>query len=185
MLAIGLQQSQRRADLARPYGYGFEQYVWAMISGVSTFILGAGASVYHGATLLMHPGELESLPTAVAVLGAAGILESYTLSVAWQEMKAEAKKLGITPYQCAPSRTTCNYPPMCNYPRVRRAALHPLPRLLSCRHALTPGVRARRFIRGPRPAQPRRLARGLCGGRRRRSGRRLDRAHTRHGQSCL
>ena len=76
MLAIGLQQSQRRADLARPYGYGFEQYVWAMISGVSTFILGAGASVYHGATLLMHPGELESLPTAVAVLGAAGILES-------------------------------------------------------------------------------------------------------------
>ena len=41
MLAIGLQQSQRSADGAHPYGYGFEQYVWAMISGVSTFILGA------------------------------------------------------------------------------------------------------------------------------------------------
>ena len=48
MLAIGLQQSMRQPDVSRPYGYGYEQYVWAMISGVSTFILGAGASVYHG-----------------------------------------------------------------------------------------------------------------------------------------
>ena len=99
LLAIGLRQSMRRADPSHPYGYGFEQYVWAMISGVSTFILGAGASVYHGVSLLMHPVELESLPTAVVVLGAAGILESYTLSVAWREMKSEAEKVGMTPYQ--------------------------------------------------------------------------------------
>ena len=31
--------------------------------------------------------------------GAAGVLESYTLSVAWHEMKTEAAKLGMTPYQ--------------------------------------------------------------------------------------
>ena len=41
MLAFGLQQSLRSPDASRPYGYGFEQYIWAMISGVSTFILGA------------------------------------------------------------------------------------------------------------------------------------------------
>lgn len=35
LLAVGLQQSLRRADETRPYGYGYEQYVWAMISGVS------------------------------------------------------------------------------------------------------------------------------------------------------
>lgn len=99
MLAIGLQQSMRRADPLRPYGYGHEVYTWAMISGVSTFILGAGVSVHHGVSLLLHPAELESLPTAVAVLGAAGVLESYTLSVAWHEMKAEASKLGMTPFQ--------------------------------------------------------------------------------------
>lgn len=40
MLAFGLQQSLRSPDESRPYGYGFEQYIWAMISGVSTFILG-------------------------------------------------------------------------------------------------------------------------------------------------
>jgi zinc transporter 9 len=55
--------------------------------------------VYHGVSLLMHPAELESLPTAVAVLGAAGALESYTLSVAWSEMKSEATKLGMSPWQ--------------------------------------------------------------------------------------
>ena len=34
LLAVGLQQSLRVADEQRPYGYGFEVYVWAMISGV-------------------------------------------------------------------------------------------------------------------------------------------------------
>lgn len=41
LLAIGLQQSLRRADKTRPYGYGFEQYVWAMISGVRPRTVGA------------------------------------------------------------------------------------------------------------------------------------------------
>lgn len=99
MLAIGLQQSLRAADSARPYGYGAEQYVWAMISGVSTFILGAGASVYHGVSLLLYPQTLEALPTACAVLGVCGVLESYTLSVAYREMSAEATKIGMTPMQ--------------------------------------------------------------------------------------
>lgn len=71
MLAVGLRQSLRRADATRPYGYGFEQYVWAMISGVSTFILGAGASTYHGVSLLYNPHTPESLPTAFAVIRAA------------------------------------------------------------------------------------------------------------------
>ena len=65
MLAVGLEQSLRDADAERPYGYGFEQYVWAMISGVSTFILGAGASMYHGVQLLVDPQPLEALPTAL------------------------------------------------------------------------------------------------------------------------
>jgi solute carrier family 30 (zinc transporter), member 9 len=63
-----------------------------MISGVSTFILGAGASVYHGVSLLAHPQPLDSLPTALLVLGATGALEAYTLSVAWSEVKHEAAK---------------------------------------------------------------------------------------------
>ena len=33
------------------------------------------------------------------MLGAAGVLEGYTLSVAWKEMQTEAAKIGMTPYQ--------------------------------------------------------------------------------------
>ena len=39
MLAFGLQRSMRAADTAHPYGYGFEQYVWAMVRGLSTFAM--------------------------------------------------------------------------------------------------------------------------------------------------
>jgi len=107
LLAVGLQQSLRVADEQRPYGYGFEIYVWAMISGVSTFILGAGASVYHGVSCLLAPHEIDSLPTALGVLLAAGVLEGYTLSVAWHEMQAEARKAEMTPLQYL-SRGACS-----------------------------------------------------------------------------
>ncbi len=99
LLMLGLQQSMRQPDASRPYGYGFEQYVWAMISGVSTFILGAGVCTYHGVSLLLHPEPLEHLPTCFAVLAATGALEAYTLSVAWREMVREANKLGMSPRQ--------------------------------------------------------------------------------------
>jgi len=59
------------------------------VSGVSTFILGAGASVYHGATLLMHPAELESLPMALTVLGVTGAVEAYTFGIALRETTKE------------------------------------------------------------------------------------------------
>lgn len=94
-----LRLDRRRADATRPYGYGFEQYVWAMISGVSTFILGAGASVYHGVSLVLQPQPLEALPTALGLLAAAGMLESYTLSVAWSELKREAVKMNMSPWE--------------------------------------------------------------------------------------
>ena len=101
LLAVGLQRSLRPADSLRPYGYGFDQFVWSTIAAVSTFILGAGASVYHGVHTLLHPQPLllDGLPAAMGVLLAAGVLESYTLSVAWSEMKREADKLEVTPWQ--------------------------------------------------------------------------------------
>ena len=36
----GLSSSTSRADEKHPYGYGFERYVWSMISGVGSFFLG-------------------------------------------------------------------------------------------------------------------------------------------------
>lgn len=99
LLAYGLSASAREADEDHPYGYGFDRYVWSMISAVGSFFLGAGASVYHGLHSLAHPGVLESTPIALGVLGLAGVLEGYTATVAWDEVSKEAKKRGMTPYQ--------------------------------------------------------------------------------------
>ena len=95
LLAYGLQQSLRAADDTRPYGYGLEQYVWTMVSGVSMFILGAGATVSHGFHALYH-GALGVGAGRARRARRRRPPEGYTLSVAWAEVKAEAAKLGMS-----------------------------------------------------------------------------------------
>ena len=36
--------------------------MYALISGMGVFFLGAGVSLYHGVTSLLHPPTLQSLP---------------------------------------------------------------------------------------------------------------------------
>ena len=44
------------------YGFSRVRYVYALISGVGIFFLGAGVTVYHGITGLLHPPTLAFLP---------------------------------------------------------------------------------------------------------------------------
>lgn len=44
------------------YGFSRVRYVYALISGVGIFFLGAGVTVYHGITGLLHPPTLTFLP---------------------------------------------------------------------------------------------------------------------------
>ena len=43
------------------YGFSRARYVYSLISGVSIFTLGAGVTVYHGISGLLHPPTLEYL----------------------------------------------------------------------------------------------------------------------------
>jgi len=90
LLRVGIQRSYLPSDADHPYGYSLEQYIYGLVSGVGIFFLGCGATVYHGFSLLMNPQPLESLPTALAVLGTAGVIESYTLMVAVESVKNHA-----------------------------------------------------------------------------------------------
>ena len=49
------------------YGFSRAQYVYALISGMGVFFLGAGVSLYHGVTSFFHPPALESLPAVLLV----------------------------------------------------------------------------------------------------------------------
>ncbi len=90
LLLVGIERSKRAADHKHPFGYGAERHVWALMSAVGIFFLGAGVTVYHGVNSLLHPHELKELTWAIGVLIFSLLLESYVLWVAVKAMHEEA-----------------------------------------------------------------------------------------------
>lgn len=95
LLAIGIKRSERPADMDHPYGYSREQFVWALMAGVGIFFLGCGVTVYHGIELLLHPGHLESMNLALAVLLVSFVIEGASGFIAVWSIK---KSAGTTPF---------------------------------------------------------------------------------------
>ena len=90
LLLIGIVRSGRKADQIYPYGYGSEQYVWALISAVGIFFLGCGVTVYHGVHSLLHPpATLSGLPWAIGVLLLSLLIEGYVLMVAVRAIRRQ------------------------------------------------------------------------------------------------
>ncbi|XP_065845240.1 proton-coupled zinc antiporter SLC30A9, mitochondrial-like [Oscarella lobularis] len=96
LLAIGIANSIRKPDPDHPYGFSRVQYVYALVSGVGIFFLGAGASLYHGIHGLWHPPHLQSLQLALVVLGGSAIVEIGTLLAAIVQVRASAHSAGMT-----------------------------------------------------------------------------------------
>ena len=55
LLRVGILRSQRRADELHPYGFLKEKFLWALVSAVGIFCLGAGVTVAHGVMALSAP----------------------------------------------------------------------------------------------------------------------------------
>ena len=92
-------QASKAADAQHPYGYAAEQYVWSLISAVGLMFVGCGVSVWHGVSALAHPEPLAStgmLWAAMGVCGLSGMVEAYSLRVAFEEVRREAAKDGMT-----------------------------------------------------------------------------------------
>lgn len=87
LLLIGIQRSQKKADLRHEYGYGNERFFWALISACGIFFVGAGVTFVHGIETLAHPGDVNFSPLVFIVLAVSFIIEAYTLSVAIREIK--------------------------------------------------------------------------------------------------
>jgi solute carrier family 30 (zinc transporter), member 9 len=96
LLAVGIQKSERPADEKHPYGYGREQFVWALIAGVGIFFLGCGVTVYHGIELLLHPAQVEHMSVAMVVLGVSFAAEAMSWSVAMGAVRKNARALGFS-----------------------------------------------------------------------------------------
>ncbi|XP_036334029.1 zinc transporter 9-like isoform X2 [Rhagoletis pomonella] len=96
ILAYGIHKSTQMADSDHPYGYSNMKYVSSLISGVGIFCVGAGLSVYHGITGLLHPVPVEDFFWAFFILGGSLVSEGATLIVALNELQRAAKCNGVS-----------------------------------------------------------------------------------------
>ncbi len=98
LLMVGIVRANRKADRRFQFGYGAERAIWALMSAVGIFFLGAGVTIYHGVTRLLHPHELEELGLAIAVLVASFFIEAFVLYIALKAAKRGARGASLWAY---------------------------------------------------------------------------------------
>lgn len=94
LLRAGVQQSRRAPTRQHPYGFHREKYIYALMSAVGVFCVGAGASVVHGIQALFDPPTLEHLGYGLTVLGASAAAEMVSLKVALDIVRSGAREHG-------------------------------------------------------------------------------------------
>jgi cation diffusion facilitator family transporter len=85
LLLIGRQRAMRAETEEHQFGYGRERYFYGFVVAVMLFTVGAVFSLYEGVHKIMHPAPVDSPAVAFAVLGAAAILEGFSLRTAITE----------------------------------------------------------------------------------------------------
>ncbi|EDV24370.1 uncharacterized protein TRIADDRAFT_25311 [Trichoplax adhaerens] len=96
LLLYGIFYSLRQPSPDHPYGFSRARYVYALISGVGIFCVGAGVNIYHGISLLMNPHQLESLLVAYSILAGSFVVEGATLMAAITQVRKNATETGLT-----------------------------------------------------------------------------------------
>ncbi|HZF17151.1 MAG TPA: cation diffusion facilitator family transporter [Steroidobacteraceae bacterium] len=91
LLYFGLKQSQRPPNAEHPLGYAKLSYFWSFIVALLLFSVGGLVSVYEGWHKLMAPEPLSKPWVALAVLGVAVVLETFSLLGALREIRKLAR----------------------------------------------------------------------------------------------
>ncbi|MDB5122254.1 MAG: cation transporter [Mucilaginibacter sp.] len=95
LLIWGIVTSRKKADSARPYGYGKELYFWSFIVSLVIFILGGCISFYEGLMRLEEPALEGSQAWNYSILGVAFLFTAVSLTSA---LKAFNKQRGNKPF---------------------------------------------------------------------------------------
>jgi len=88
LLIIGVRKSVKKPDEFFPYGYGKERFIWALISACGIFFIGCGITVYRGVTSLLTHSAVHLSSVSLYILGAAFIIESFTLWLALRDIRS-------------------------------------------------------------------------------------------------
>ena len=87
LMLYGLKRADRPADARHPFGYSMELYFWTFVVAILIFALGAGFSIYEGASKLANPNPIEKPIVNYIVLGVAIIFEGIAWTVAFREFR--------------------------------------------------------------------------------------------------
>ena len=95
-------RAERRAakprDVAHPFGYGREAYVWSMFAAFGLFTVGAVVSIWHGIQELTAEDEGGDYLIGYIVLGIAFVLEGISFLQALRQTRGQATRLGLRPF---------------------------------------------------------------------------------------
>jgi cation diffusion facilitator family transporter len=87
LLLLGSKRAQKKPDRKSEFGYGRERYFWSFIVALVLFSVGGLFALYEGIQKFSHPHETKSVAIAVSILGAAILLETFSLLTALREAK--------------------------------------------------------------------------------------------------
>jgi len=85
LLLIGRGRADRPRSEEHPFGYGRERYFYGFVVSVMLFTVGAAFSMYDGVHKMLNPGEVHDAGVALAVLGIAAVLETFSLRTGIKE----------------------------------------------------------------------------------------------------
>ena len=98
LLWAGLHRSGRPADKRFHYGYGAEQFLFALLAAVGIFVFGCGVTVYHGVHSLLHPQAIDISWISFTVLGISLVLDGAVLATAVRAVNQQRGTLGFKEY---------------------------------------------------------------------------------------
>ena len=87
LLLVGARSAKRRADIAHPFGYGRERFVYAFLVGLMLFSAGGLFALYEGVQKVRHAHHLDNPIVALVVLLVAVGLEGLSLRTAVRESR--------------------------------------------------------------------------------------------------
>ena len=111
LLLLGSSRARREADEEHPFGYGRERYFWAFVVAVVLFTLGSVFAIYEGIHKIQHPEAVVSPAVALAILGVAIVLESFSFRTAVDRVEPRPRRPRAGGGSCArrrsPSSRSC------------------------------------------------------------------------------
>jgi cation diffusion facilitator family transporter len=96
LLFMALRRGAKEPDERHPFGYGKESYVWASIAALFTFVAGAGFSVTHGVSTILHGEDTTDFVVSYVVLAVSFVLEGISLLRAARQVRGQARRWSTT-----------------------------------------------------------------------------------------